>query len=157
MIFKYITCGHTNDLALSGELISLLANMNNRTQQEVLTINNEKVCTAITYINKYFYKKINIEYFAKMLCMSTSRFAHVFKDIMGVSPYTYILNLRMEKASELLALSNVPISDVAYNVGFDNPLYFSKAFKKHFGVSPTVFRSGDYKNIKTRTNSSGCD
>jgi len=157
MIYRYMTGGHRNDLSLSAELIALLSNFKYRIAEDKEQQIDERLCAVINYLNKHFYERLDIDQCAQMLCLSSGRFAHIFKDSTGVSPYAYVLNLRMEKAAELLALSCVPVAEVAYKVGFDNPLYFSKMFKKQYGVSPTVFRKEKWKNIPRRVDSSGCD
>lgn len=153
MIYRYVTGGHSNDLALSAELISLLSTFNPNISAPV----DKRLCSVITYLNKHYFEKINVEKCAKMLCLSKGRFAHVFKESTGVSPYSYVLNLRMEKAAELLAISDVSITDISDKTGFDNSLYFSKAFKKKYGVAPTVFRKEKWKNIPRHVSSTGCD
>lgn len=153
MIYRYVTSGHSNDLALSAELISLLSTF----RQSVSAPVDERLCSVITYLNKHFFEKLDIERCANMLCLSSGRFAHIFKESTGVSPYSYVLNLRMEKAAELLALSDIPITDISDKVGFDNSLYFSKAFKKRYGVAPTVFRKEKWQNIPRHVSSTGCD
>lgn len=157
MIYRYITDGHGNDLALSAELISLLSSFKYYAQERKHPAIDERLRTVITYLNKHFFEKLSIDHCAQMLCLSSGRFAHIFKDSTGVSPYAYVLNLRMEKAAELLALSNVPVGEIGEKVGFDNPLYFSKMFKKQYGVSPTTFRKEKWKKIPRRVKSTGCD
>lgn len=157
LLCRYLTSGHHNDLSLSAELIELLSNFKIRIAEDKDQQIDKRLYPVINYLNKHFYENLNIDQCAQMLCLSSGRFAHVFKDSTGVSPYAYVLNLRMEKAAEQLALSGIPVAEIAYKVGFDNPLYFSKMFKKKYGVSPTVFRKEKWKNIPRRVGSTGCD
>ena len=72
--------------------------------------------------------------------LSRDRFVHLFKEVTGWSPYRYMLNIRMEKAERLLRFSSATVSEIALTLGFCDPLYFSRIFKKHVGVSPTEYR-----------------
>jgi len=66
---------------------------------------------------------------------------HMFKEAMGVSAYSYVLDLRLSKAAELLLSSELSIAEIAYETGFSDPLYFSRIFRKRCGSSPEAFRS----------------
>lgn len=78
--------------------------------------------------------------YAAMLNISVSRFNHLFKDSMGLSPYAYYLNLRMENAVSLLEDTNMKIKDIARKCGFEDPLYFTQVFKRMRGMTPTEYR-----------------
>lgn len=70
-----------------------------------------------------------------------------FKAFTGVSPHTYLENLRVENAKKLLSQSQglgMTISDAAYLSGFYDALYFSRVFKKHVGVSPSRWKKKDF-------------
>ena len=58
---------------------------------------------------------------------------------MGVSPMKYIIYLRMQKAVELLKRKTFSISQIAYALGYKNQFYFSKEFKKYFGLPPSKY------------------
>lgn len=88
----------------------------------------------------HFAENKGIAEFAKMCNLSTSRFAHVFAQIVGTSPYKYLLNLRIRQGKYLLINTNLSILDIAKSVGYDDPLYFSRIFKKYEGLSPTQFK-----------------
>jgi len=64
------------------------------------------------------------------------------RGVTGYSPNEYIRIVRMKKAAELLLESNYTVSEVSYKVGINDPFYFSKCFKHHFGVSPSAYREG---------------
>lgn len=74
------------------------------------------------------------------LPMSYSKFRKLFKEVTGESPNQYHLNLRLDKAKELLSTTHLNVTEVAYNLGFDSVFYFSKLFKKKNGVSPKSYR-----------------
>lgn len=72
--------------------------------------------------------------------LSSSRFIHRFTEHMGVSPMTYLIGLRMTQAEYLLTHTSLSVKEIAGQVGYKNPLYFSKVFKDHTKESPTTFR-----------------
>nr|WP_231597729.1 helix-turn-helix transcriptional regulator [Bacillus sp. SA1-12] len=64
----------------------------------------------------------------------------IFKSIYNTSPLQWIRNRRLDRAKELLAISALSVTDVCYSTGFENVAYFSKVFKKKFGMSPSMVR-----------------
>lgn len=86
-------------------------------------------------------KHIDMEQMAKSLPMGYSSFRKAFKKITGESPTQYHLNLRLNRAKNLLLSTTLNITEVAYQTGFESVFYFSKLFKKKFMVSPKYYRS----------------
>ena len=79
---------------------------------------------------------------ATHLGVSTYRLSHVFGQESDFTVSGYLTMLRMEKArAMLLAHSRCNVSEVARTVGYQDPHYFSRVFKKHYGQSPAKFRS----------------
>ncbi|MGO4184478.1 helix-turn-helix transcriptional regulator [Paenibacillus sp. TAF43_2] len=62
-----------------------------------------------------------------------------FHKYTGFRPIDYVINYRMERASDLLKAGNYSIHDIAVSVGYTNSLYFSRLFKKKFGLSPSAY------------------
>lgn len=82
----------------------------------------------------------NIENIVKNLPVGYSKLRKDFKRITGQSPNQYQLNLKLEKAKELLNGTNLSISEIAYQTGFESVFYFSKLFKAKNNVSPKAYR-----------------
>jgi AraC family transcriptional regulator of arabinose operon len=74
--------------------------------------------------------------------LSPSRFSHLFKADLGVTPQRFAENLRLEFARHLLTQTNLSVSDIAAEVGFDDPLYFSRRYRHVMGHAPTAARDG---------------
>jgi len=72
---------------------------------------------------------------------SRFHFARLFKKTTGVSPWNYALQLKIDKAKELLLSTGRSVKEVAGEVGFDDPNYFCRIFRKKTGVPPSRFRS----------------
>lgn len=78
---------------------------------------------------------------AEDMGISRSGFQHLYKKIFGVNVMTDVINARMERASQLLATTNLSVREVAERCGYSNEYGFMKRFKTHFGKTPTEFRS----------------
>ena len=95
---------------------------------------------ARKYIEKNYSYPVTVEDVAVYVGISRSHLFRSFKLYMGKAPKEYLSEYRIEKACSLLKETSLSISAVAYSVGFDNNLYFSKVFKKYRKVSPSVYR-----------------
>lgn len=114
-------------------------------EEEVL-----RLAAASSYIQQHFTEQISISYLAKLSNYSERHFSRLFYEIYGNTPLDYILSLRLELACELLKTTKKShtISSIAFTCGFPNSNYFSRIFKKRFGMTPTDYRSGS-KNYET--------
>ena len=81
----------------------------------------------------------SVEQLASDVGLSRSQLHRRMKELTGITPSDFIRNLRLEQAARLLRERKVNISQVAYTLGFNTPGNFSKAFKQHFGMSPTEY------------------
>jgi len=84
----------------------------------------------------------SVDTFAQTVGMGRTNFYKKIKGITGHSPNEYLRIIRMKKAAELLATTNLNVSEVSYKVGINDPFYFSKCFKAQFGKSPSQFQKG---------------
>lgn len=94
---------------------------------------------AKKYMQNNFHKKINVEDVAAHLCLSRAYLRNIFHQYNGISPQQYLINLRIERAKELLQTGRFSVSSIAQSVGFADALMFSKFFKTHTGVSPSAY------------------
>lgn len=95
---------------------------------------------AVTHFHSNYNHSISIEKYAGDHGMSVSWFIRNFKDYTGQTPTQYLLSLRISNARSLLESTSYNVTEISDIVGYDNPLYFSRLFKKQCGVSPTEFR-----------------
>ncbi|OPJ58138.1 AraC family transcriptional regulator [Clostridium oryzae] len=100
---------------------------------------NKTMENAINYFNENFNKEINIKDYADKNSISCCWFIRSFKRYTGVTPAQYIINTRIEKAKSLLNTGSFTVSEVSNLVGYENPLYFSRIFKKNVGIAPKAY------------------
>ena len=130
------TCDNLEFSAKLYEFMSLL--MKNTKQSEIG--GNAYLAAAKRYIKAHYFDDITVDEVASYVGISRKYLFAIFKREMGVSPKDYMLDYRMKKAVEFLADENLSIGNIAYSVGYKDPLTFSKMFKVKMGVSPTEYR-----------------
>jgi transcriptional regulator GlxA family with amidase domain len=99
-----------------------------------------RIGKAIHFIENNFHHNIYIQQLADLSFMSIRNFQRIFKDATGLSPNDYLLELRIQHASKLLTETDYAVYNVSDQVGITDWFYFSKAFKKKFGISPIKYR-----------------
>lgn len=113
------------------------------------TVGNSQIAEAIdkskTYFSEHYNEDIRIDEYASSQGMSTSWFIRNFKQYAGETPMQYILARRIHNAELLLKNPQYNITEISQIIGYENPLYFSRVFKKIKGLSPSDYR----KNIDT--------
>ncbi len=104
------------------------------------TDNSDAVLPALTYINIHYNKDITLGELAGMSGYSKSRFSHIFSKTTGTTPMKYQNSIRLKVSAEMLLSTGNSISEIAVSCGFSDPLYYSKLFKREYGVSPKEYR-----------------
>ena len=120
--------------------ILLLVDRQQHEQKKATGNVQEQIERAAAYFNENYNTKISIDDYAESLHISTNWFIHNFKQYAGMSPAQYILSLRMVNAQSLLERTTYNIKEISEIVGYENPLYFSRVFKKEIGKSPAQYR-----------------
>ncbi len=92
-------------------------------------------------IDLHLFSNLKLDQLAKLCNLSLSSFKREFKKEFSDSPTNYINNKRLEKAKELLTVTDLAISEIAYKVGFQDSLYFTRLFKNKIGIPPTTYRT----------------
>jgi AraC family transcriptional regulator of arabinose operon len=99
-----------------------------------------RVRRALEHLSAHMKEPFSEERVARAAGLSPSRLRHLFRAQVGDSPRHFFEGLRLRRASELLALSRQTIAEIADELGFTNPFYFTLRFKKQTGESPRAFR-----------------
>ncbi|WP_036718750.1 AraC family transcriptional regulator [Paenibacillus sp. JCM 10914] len=95
---------------------------------------------AERWISTHYHQQLSIDHMAKTLGYHRAHLSKMFKQFTGLSPMQYLIKVRIEKARQLLKTS-ITIHEIASSVGFNDALYFSKQFRKRYGMTPSEYRS----------------
>ncbi|MHB9025778.1 MAG: helix-turn-helix domain-containing protein [Armatimonadota bacterium] len=105
-----------------------------------IPVEHSGVDVAIQFMHTHYTEPLTLDALAGVALLSASRFAHLFRARIGVSPMRYLQQVRIEEARRLLATTMNPINDIARRVGFSDPLHFSRVYKTVTAHSPTAYR-----------------
>ena len=113
----------------------------------VSTPNNSRDADFLSTIRRLVtermdYPNLSIRDFCQAVYLSRSQVYRRLKAATGLSATDYILSMRLERARHLLRSDGLTVSQVAYEVGFRDPAYFSRVFKKQYGQPPVKWRKG---------------
>jgi AraC-type DNA-binding domain-containing proteins len=144
------TLSYSNELKRIGylyKIISLLISANNNFTSDIKVRQYSSTFYAI-YAKEYidnFYVDTNISKLADILGIGRSYLYTVFKNTYNISPYEYLISVKMKTAAQLLLDSNLPIKMISLHTGYEDALCFSKAFKKAYGMCPSHYRTINQK------------
>ena len=132
------------ELQLTAELYKLLAFLMKEFPSKAMSDSSILIQNYIKQAKKIIHTQygnpLKISEIAKKLNLNRSYLYKIFKEETDYSLKDYLIQIRMEKSADLLTRTTFHISEIANAVGFPDALAFSKAFKKHFGQSPSHYR-----------------
>jgi AraC-like DNA-binding protein len=106
-----------------------------------------RVHAAMAYLRENLTTRAGVTELAEMANLSPSHFAALFKSTTGMGVIEYLTRLRSARARELLLTTRMSVQDIAAAVGYTDPYYFSRQFRRVNGVSPRTFRAGHLKEV----------
>ncbi len=124
------------------EIMVLLGN-SNRSKEVREILNSLFTPRAFSFkevIHAHIFSNLSLEELAEITNLSVSSFKREFKKIYQDSPANYMRSKRLEKAKDLLLMSELTISEIAYDCGFNDLTGFSRSFKEKFGESPSEYK-----------------
>ena len=124
------------------EVVLLLLQSDNAEpfRQIIKNLFSERTFSFKELVDAHVLSPISIESLAQLTNCSLSTFKRRFNEVYGTSPGKYIMEKRLNKVAEHLRVSDRAISNIGYDLGFENPEHLSRVFKTKFGVSPSIFR-----------------
>jgi len=100
----------------------------------------DKISHSITFMKSHLNQVLTIDELANQAFYSVSRYSELFKQKTGYSPIQFFIRLKIQKSCEYLNFTNLNIKEICKEVGFDDPYYFSRMFKKQIGLSPMQYK-----------------
>lgn len=97
---------------------------------------SHRISEAIKYLRRHFNEPLKIESIARELGMSVSGFHHHFKSVTAMSPLQFQKQIRLQEARRLMLGEGMDAASAGFRVGYENPSYFSRDYKKLFGAPP---------------------
>ena len=92
------------------------------------------------YIEGHLEETISIETLAAIVGLSMYHFARAFKQSEGLTPHDYLVQRRVRRAQELLASTDLPLSEIALASGFSDQSHCARRFREHVGITPSSYR-----------------
>jgi transcriptional regulator GlxA family with amidase domain len=133
--------GHTQVLSARCSLVLALASASFQRRSlegtQILQVIERAKCLLLEQSDQ----AVNIEALAKSLGVGYSRFRRAFREYTGFSPAQYHLQLRINRAAELLRGTTLPVQVIAETLGFESSYYFSRIFSEKLGSSPRAYRA----------------
>ncbi|NLH81178.1 MAG: arabinose operon transcriptional regulator AraC [Phyllobacteriaceae bacterium] len=146
-LFAEVAAWSVNNDLLSMELamndlerIVLLLARNDRSEVPAGRF-DERLLMACKFVTDNLHRPLSVAEIAQKVCLSPSRLAHLFTQTLGRSILKWREEQMIQFACQLLLVSPSPIKQIAAQVGFEDPLYFSRVFRRYTGCSPRAFRS----------------
>ncbi|NLF31850.1 MAG: AraC family transcriptional regulator, partial [Planctomycetes bacterium] len=120
-------------------LLFLLREATGRPSREPSSASRQLMLRAKQYVHAHYAECVALDDIAEALDVSGYHLSHVFSRESDFSLFAYLMQVRMDKAKELLAAGGMNVSQVSRAVGYQDPNYFSKAFRRHVGLSPRQY------------------
>jgi AraC-like DNA-binding protein len=103
---------------------------------------------VIHYMQENLEKNLSLSQLSAYFTYSPSHFSMLFQKETGVSPINYFIRLKIQKACQYIALTNLKLNEIATKLGFEEPAYFTRIFTKIMGISPSAYRKKESEHKK---------
>lgn len=136
-------------VSMTGELYSMMAMLmkNSSAETKQKNLQTSHVEQAVRYIAEHYSYPITVEDIAGYTGVCRSYLYRMFQKVLKKSPKDYVEEYRIRQACQLLSETDLPITTIAHSVGYEDNLYFSKAFKKCKGLTPSEYRKRRNENV----------
>lgn len=142
-MIQYKSPTEENELKLHGLLFLFLSELVGNADKLKITEHSQKeiyIKKCIQYIEMHFSHDITIFHLAEYIGLNRSYLSSIFKSYLNMSPQEFLIKYRMDMASKFMLAPSLSISEISRSVGYEDPLAFSKIFKKIKGSSPRKYR-----------------
>lgn len=146
VLFRVLERNYTmgNFIYISQVLSLILAEVYFREKIDDSSVQDRHVTVVIRYMYRNIHKNLTLQEISDEVQLSKSYLNAIFKAQTGKSPVEFFIHLKIKEACKLLKSSECYIYEVSEQLGYEDPYYFSRIFKKVVGVSPRDYQNGDY-------------
>ena len=131
----------SDSVAMTGHLYLLFSHLMTKMRLDDPSEDSDELQAVLTYIDAHLMERCTVEELCRFANISRSYLYRIFIRNIGVSPIRYVMDIKISRSCYLLANTKMSIGEVAYAMGYTDPLYYSRVFKSIMGVTPTEFRS----------------
>lgn len=132
-----------NFIYLSQTLSLILAEAYDREQGQSVLEQNKHVTDVVRYMYRHLEENLTLEQIGEEFSLSKSYLNAIFQKHTQHSPMDFFIHLKMKRSCRLLRTTDLPVYEVAQKMGYADPYYFSRIFKKIVGISPRQYRKSD--------------
>jgi AraC family transcriptional regulator len=100
-----------------------------------------RLTAVIDYMRAHFNQPVTVSELAKQCGLSSTHFTRAFREALGKPPHAYLIELRLDKARDLLEHTRLPITEIALSCGFEQSQYFATVFRQRIGFTPSSWRT----------------
>lgn len=140
-LFFYIDEWQEGEAA--GQMQAVLAKLGRAAAGRPAQASIAPIRESLSHMHEHYDRPLSVAGLAAIEHVSVSRYTAMFRACTGQAPKEYLIALRMRNAMDLLLHTDLPVKQVAAAVGYDDPLYFSRLFKKRTGTAPSELRGGE--------------
>lgn len=147
-IFQLVQQKEASSLQIETLVLELVNKLFNRNQewadyQSLSSSQKQNYLSGIEqakrYLQTHFTQNISLADIASACFMSKFHFSRIFRHIAGITPHQYLMHFRLNHAAHLLKNSSMPVTQIAFESGFNDSNHFSATFKSHYDISPSIF------------------
>ncbi len=146
ILFRVLERNYTqgNFIYISQVLSLILSEIYFREKGDEVSRQNRHITTVIRYMYRHINENLRLEDISGELGLSKSYLNAIFRRYAGRAPIDFFIHLKMQEACKLLKSTDLYIGEVSAMLGYEDPYYFSRIFKKVVGVPPREYRGGDF-------------
>ncbi len=149
VLFRALERNYTqgNFIYISQVLSLILSEIYYREKVDEVSKQNRHLTAVIRYMYRNLDKNLTLSVLAEEMQLSKSYLNAVFKKYSGKAPIDFFINLKMQEACKLFKSTDMLVAEVGRSLGYEDPYYFSRIFKKVIGASPREYKEGDYISL----------
>lgn len=131
-------------------LENLLINLGRAAAPKLAQTVDDRLMAALRHLECRYPEPLRLVEISAVAGLSPSHFSRAFKDAFGAAPIEMVIRLRLRAARERLLSTDQTVREISQEVGFSDPVHFSKIFTRHVGQSPQLFRRSSKTQAKAR-------